>query len=261
MMNKRFSGWAALLAATTAACGGGPSTGPGSSMTGGSGGASSTTTSTTTTTSTGGSGGASPIDGGVPCTDSPGSMCCAEDKLRPLPTTAASVLDLSSPETLSVGTCATYVNGQSGASAIPLSLSPGDYPMKIILPALSGADPACMGICPDTGGPRTAFGFAIRTGSVDDGHLIGADTGRLLAISVPPPWYFVSGGCGEACAWPCLEGYQEFGVRSCITLAYGDFGFATSDPNAPSVEAVVELIDLEGKPAFEYAPYGCCLFQ
>ncbi|APR88419.1 hypothetical protein A7982_13768 [Minicystis rosea] len=129
--------------------------------------------------------------------------------------------------------------------------------MKIILPALHGADATCLDWCGDgVDTPSTTFGIAIST----PGSLYGSNGGRVLAISVPPPWFFVSGGCGEACAYSCLEGYQEFGVRSCITLSHGSFGFATADPNAPSVEAVVELLDVEGGAAHEYAPGHCCVY-
>jgi hypothetical protein len=192
------------------------------------------------------------------------AVCCPQEKLRPLPALANSVLDLSDPKAIPEGTCGTYLSDEEPfRRAVLLSQSPADYPMKVVLPALSGADPACGETCPiDVGQPPfTAFGVAVATGTVESGHLIGGNTGRLLVVSVPPPWFFVSGGCGEACAWPCLEGYQEFGVRSCYTMAYGDFGFATADPHAPSVEAVLELVDLQGEAAFEYAPMGCCLFE
>jgi hypothetical protein len=222
---------------------------------------SSSVSSLSTTTSSGGSGGSTFADGGVTCTDAVDALCCAKDKLRPLPTSAASVLDLSMPEAIPQGTCSMYHQGQTLTTSLALSHDPADYPMKIILPALSGPDPACLDVCSGNVEAITTFGVAIRTGAPDEGYLIGGDTGRVLAISVPPPWYFVSGGCGEACAWPCLDGYQEFGVRSCITMGHGDFGFATADPNAPSVEAVLELIDLGGQQAFEVAPYGCCLFE
>lgn len=185
--------------------------------------------------------------------------CCATDSLRPIPDIARTILDLSNPEPLSAGTCAAYAENRRG---VVLPIVPEAYPLKVVLPAVEARDPGCETACPpaEDGLAGTAFGIAIETGSPEHGYLIGADTGRVLAISVPPPWYFVSGGCGEACAWPCLEGYQEFGVRSCITLAHGDFGFATREVNVPSVEAVIELISID-VPAWEYAPYGCCVFS
>ncbi|APR85154.1 Hypothetical protein A7982_10503 [Minicystis rosea] len=172
------------------------------------------------------------------------------------------MLDLSNPDNIPIGTCNGFdLFQQDPPTAILLSHDPADYPMKIVLPALTAPDEACLEACPDNGsGMRTTFGVAIGTRSKDGQYLIGSDTGRLLAISVPPPWSIVSGGCGESCAWPCLEGYQEYGPRSCLTIGYGDFGFATNDPHAPSVEAVVELLDV-GDAAVGYAPNHCCLYQ
>ncbi len=237
----------------------------------GSGGAPGTTTTTASSSISAASGSSStgqaePFTGDAPTcvvTDDPAApaACCPAQSLRALPANASSVLDLSDPRTITEGTCSTFSG--VGLEAVLLSQSPADYPLKIVLPALAGADPACEETCPIDVGmpPHTAFGIAIATGSVETGYLIGGNTGRVLAISVPEPWFFVSGGCGEACPWPCIEGYQEYGVpRSCITIAHGDFGFATSDPNAPSVEAVVELIDLGGDKAFELAPGSCCLY-
>lgn len=198
----------------------------------------------------------SPRDGAL------AAACCPAESLRPVPALAQTVLDLSDPASITAGTCSTYTSDQFPfRRAIPLPVAPEAYPLKMILPAVDARDPGCESLCPpgDDGVERTAFGIAITTGTPETGYLIGGNSGRVLAISVPPPWYFVSGGCGEACAWPCLEGYQEFGVRSCISLAHGDFGFATRDPRAPSVEAVIELITVDG-PIAEYAPNGCCVF-
>lgn len=253
---------AALLALAHGACGGSSKI-DGSSSSGGAASTSASSSSSAVSSTSGGPFAGDAVTCAAPPAGSVPPACCPEEKLRPLPTTAASVLDLSDPTTIAQGTCGTYDGAQYPQTAVHLSLSPADYPMKIILPALAGADPACSTTCPDGFGevPPTAFGIAIATGSTETGYLIGGNTGRLLAISVPPPWFFVSGGCGEACAWPCLTGYQEYGsARSCITIGHGDFGFATADPAAPSVEAVVELIDLAGEPAFTYAPGGCCLY-
>lgn len=263
-MRKRASSfvWALHLAC---ACGDDASTtaGGGAGASGGSGG------SGGALAGGGGAGGQAqpvPFDGTAPTcviTDDPTApaVCCPDESLRALPESALSVLDLSDAAAIEEGTCGTYYDeAQPGTRrSVALPLSPSSYPLKIVLPALDGPDPACEVTCGGAEPVATTFGVALRTGSVEDGYVIGGDTGRVLAISVPPPWFFVSGGCGEACPWPCLEGYQEFGVRSCYTLAHGDFGFATADPSAPSVEAVVELLDV-GEEAFELAPGGCCLF-
>lgn len=189
-----------------------------------------------------------------PPTNFPGldSLCCPEEYQRPQPGMMASVLDLSSPGTLNGGTCGAYLSPQR---SITLPASADAYPLRILLPALDGADPDCDALCNDLPDqPATVFGFSLK---VPNG-LIGSDTGRTLAISVPPPWYFTSGGCGEACAWPCLGGYQEYGVRSCVTLTHGDFGFATGDAQAPSVEAIVELwpslVEVVGRSCCPYPP-------
>lgn len=254
--------WVLLLAC---ACGDDASTtaGGGAGASGGSGG------SGGALAGGGGAGGQAqpvPFDGTAPTcvvTDDPTApaVCCPDESLRALPESAVSVLDLSDAAAIEEGTCGTYYDeAQPGTRrSVALPLSPSSYPLKIVLPALDGPDPACEVTCGGAEPVATTFGVALRTGSVENGYVIGGDTGRVLAISVPPPWFFVSGGCGEACPWPCLEGYQEFGVRSCYTMAYGDFGFATADPSAPSVEAVVELLDV-GEEAFELAPGGCCLF-
>lgn len=174
------------------------------------------------------------------------SECC--DAPRAAPTMVASVLDLSRPGMLDVGTCATYF-GSSPKRGVRLPTERAAYPLKVILPAPRGPEPGC-GMCPPGDSP-TAFGIAIEAQ-----HVVGP--GHGLAVLVPPPWEFVSGGCGEACAWPCLSGYQEFGRRSCIELAYGDFGFATADPIAPSVEALIEWIDAEPGQLGEA---NCCPYR
>ncbi len=202
---------------------------------GGAGGA--PTSATGTGGSVEGSGGqfaAEPFLGGNPtCTeqDEPTTpeACCPSESLRNLPETAMSVLDLTDVAAVA-GTCADYALGLPGdGNATLLPLDPAAYPLKIVLPAVHGADPACEAICvPDR--PSTAFGVAVATGEPGKGPLIGGNSGRVLAISVPPPWYFVSGGGGEACAWPCLGGYQEYGAaRSCHR---GSRGLRVRDPRS-----------------------------
>ena len=268
---SRLASPAAVAAFALATAFGAPGCGDDGATPAGSGGAPGTTASSGSTSTGSTSTGQSepvPFAGDAPTceitddTTAP-AVCCPADKLRALPALANSVLDLSDAASIGDGTCGNYFSVPGERRAVLLSQDPADYPMKIVLPALSGPAPACLETCPiDVAQPPyTAFGVAIATGAEDAGNLIGGNTGRVLAISVPPPWFFVSGGCGDACPWPCLEGYQEFGVRSCYTMSYGDFGFATADPNAPSVEAVVELLDLSGQNAFDFAPGGCCLYD
>lgn len=190
--------------------------------------------------------------------------CCPAASLRDMPATAASVLDLSGYGPSHPDTCAALLeDGFSFEFGVVLSPDPADYPMKVILPEVRGVDPACAEACGTAavGSPSaTAFGIGFRTYIPGvSGPLM--DDGLILAVSVPAPWKLVSGGCGEACAWTCLEGYQEYDVpRSCTTLGYGDFGLVTADPAAPSVEVLLELVDSAGAPA-SYAPYACCLYS
>lgn len=178
------------------------------------------------------------------------NFCCPIERQRARPTAAVSTLDLSAPETLQAGTCAFY---DTPREAIFLPDSVDAYPLKVVLPALTGADPACDRVCNNLGAEEaTAFGLSL---DVPDGF-IGGNSGRALGISVAPPWYFVSGGRGEAYPWPCLGGYQEFGVRSCVTLPYGGFGFATADANAPSVEVTIEVVPSPLDRAG--VDYDCC---
>ena len=162
------------------------------------------------------------------------------------------MIDLSDVSSITRGTCGTYLIGEYPyRQGFELPNDPGAYPLKIILPASPGTDPSCEAVCNEFE-PYTAFGIALET----DG-LIGAGTGRGLSVLVSPPWKFVSGGCGEACTYPCLGGYQEFGVRSCVTFFHGDFGLATAEPAAPAGEALVELVTVDDS----IAPTLCCLYR
>lgn len=184
----------------------------------------------------------------IPWTDQ-----CMPVAKRAAPTTFASTLDATDPSSLASGLCAHYVS-PANAGAILLPSAPAAYPIKLILPSVSAADCACEVVCNGAqNGPTTAFGIALASEG-----LIGGNSRRAFAIRVAPPWYFVSGGGGEAYPWPCVGGYQEFGVRSCIQIGYGDFGFATHEANAPSVEAIIELVDLpDGGEVGTY----CCPFE
>lgn len=183
------------------------------------------------------------------------SVCCKLEAQQPVPSSVITVIDLSSVDDIPVGTCGTYLYPEEPRRrGYVLPSDPAAYPLKVILPRITGVDPRCASTCGDTP-PATAFGIAM----VSEG-LIGYNTGRAFSIVVPPPWKFVSGGCGEACAWPCIGGYQEFGIRSCTVLAFGDFGFATEDPAAASVEALIDLVTLPATPG-EWGPSSCCLFR
>lgn len=168
------------------------------------------------------------------------------------------------------GTCGKHYDSSlpKEQRRVELPLDPAAYPAKIILPAIKGADPACTKTC-DIAGlpqvPKTAFGIGMEIPASPLNSLLS--NGRVLAIHVPEPWYLVSGGCGEACSTPCMNGYQEFGgPRSCITMAYGNFGFATDDPLAPSVEATLEVFDVSPASRFDFFPaslskWFCCAYK
>lgn len=192
---------------------------------------------------------------------------CADPSLRiPVPSEVATVLDLSAFAPGHPDTCGPYFERPLEGGLL-LPLEPAAYPIQIILPAVGGADPGCEACWPGSTNPLfgdapvTAFGVALETHHPDRGRsLIGGDSRRMLAVSVPPPWYVVSGGGGEAYAWPCISGYQEFGIRSCITLPYGAFGFATVVPDAPSVSAILTLVETADGLDYwepEYASAGC----
>jgi hypothetical protein len=188
--------------------------------------------------------------------DSAGDTCCVAGALRPLPASFASVVDLSDIASISIGTCGKYLFDETPhRRGYELPSDPAAYPLKLVLPAISGADPACEPVCNEFE-PYTAFGIALEVSS----DLIGFRAARGLAIFVPSPWKFVSGGCGEACPYPCLGGYQEFGIRSCTTLFFGDFGVATESASAPSVEVVIELIDAPAQPG-AFGASSCCPYQ
>lgn len=195
--------------------------------------------------------------------------CCAEERLVDVSAVARTIIDLRGIDTESEvaaesGTCRSHFAASFDAPmGMILPLDRALYPLKIILPAVDGADPFCAS-CLDFGAvPETAFGIAFETD--DDERYLGVEgrTRYVLSISVSPPWYIVSGGYGEAYPWPCLSGYQEFGhARSCMTLPYGGFGIATSDPQAPSVEALVDVHEVpEDVHVAELAPGACCMLR
>lgn len=176
--------------------------------------------------------------------------CCASADLSPLPT-PVSTLDLRNVATLQGATCGDQTTTPSNEYGVELPSDPSAYPLEIITPAVSLADPACEALCSASGdAPVTAFGFGVKSH-----HVIGFAQGRGLVVYAPKPWYFVSGGCGEACAWPCLTGYQEFGVHGCVAIGHGSFGLATAEANAPSVSVIVDLVQIDDLPAG-----GCCPF-
>lgn len=77
--------------------------------------------------------------------------------------------------------------------------------------------------------------------------------GVTAVLAVNEPWTIVAGGCGEACAIPCLEGYQEFQPTTCLGSYARQFGIATDVVDPPDAELLVDLADEIAVP--------CCPWQ
>jgi hypothetical protein len=177
------------------------------------------------------------------------SECCIAE--RGVASSVRTVVELSDPAAIAIGTCGKHLfEDTPHRRGFELPAEPDAYPIKIVLPAVASADPACDPVCNEFE-PATMFGIAVDI----DGAIYFA---HRLSVLVPPPWKLVSGGCGEACPHPCLGGYQEYGHgRTCGTLDRGGFGFATGEPVAESLEVLVELVETTG-------PLGastCCLYR
>ena len=181
------------------------------------------------------------------------SECCLAENLRDVPTTVRTVIDFSDPLTITVGTCGTHLYTEPPYRRGHLLPSdPAAYPLKIVLPAITAADPACDAVCNEFE-PFTMYGIAVDL----DAGFFAADGGRQLSVLVPPPWKLVSGGCGEACPHPCLGGYQEYGAgRSCGTIDRGGFGFATGVTVDRPTEVLIELV----AGVVNVGEQTCCLY-
>ena len=157
--------------------------------------------------------------------DDPIVGCCTGPRLE-LPTTAASSLDLRGLASGDAGTC-----GDPVKLILPSDASA--YPLMVLLPELSVADPFCATACAARG-KATTFGIVLSLpASLVDGY-------RPLIVA-PPPWRYVydhNSLAGDA----CLGGYQEFGERACVRPNYGgSIGFATGASATPSRAALIDL--------------------
>ncbi len=176
---------------------------------------------------------------------------CTPVAKRPAPTTFATTLDLTDIAALTAGTCR-YYESPARPNAYQLPSDPSAYPVKIILPIVAAPDCECEHDCNSiVNGPTTAFGIALEQHGV-----IGGDTGRAFGIRVEAPWYLVSGP-GEAHPTPCIGGYQEFQVRSCTQIGWGNFGFSTHETTTKTATAILELV---ARPDGEVAQH-CCPFE
>lgn len=160
-----------------------------------------------------------------------------EDKTCPTVVTSfTTTVDLRAGASV-LGTCGRH----DGGAATTLPDDPAQYPIRVLLPAVEAADPACEVTC--NGNPEdpvTTFGIAL--GIEDNGHRLRT-AGLAPIIVAPSPWLVVSGGCGEACPHPCLGGYQEFGEPlACLGPTHANgFGFATAANDVLPLEAFVDL--------------------
>lgn len=151
--------------------------------------------------------------------------CCEEGRIE-LPPVAASLLDLRDMATGSPGTC-----GDPVKRILPSDASA--YPLMVLLPEVSEADPFCVTGCAGRGA-ETAFGIVL---SLPESL---SEVYRPLVVA-PAPWRYVydhNSLIGDA----CLGGYQEFGERACVRPNYGGFiGFATSSTATPVRAALIDL--------------------
>jgi hypothetical protein len=163
---------------------------------------------------------------------------------------ANTVIDLRNVRT---GRCDDGVAAGFTPFELPTELAA--YPLLIRVSAAGFAGPCS--VCSGTE-PSTAFGvgFEIRRCAIDpvtgDCTDDGLDPRSNLSITarVDGPWTLGAGGCGKACAWPCIGGYQEFARSTCFASNSLELGVATDRADAPDAEIYVDLI-----PA---SVAGCC---
>jgi hypothetical protein len=99
------------------------------------------------------------------------------------------------------------------------------------------------GECTRCGESVSPFGFTQYGLAIDipyDGEFHGRYT---TFVTVNEPWQVVSGGCGEACAHPCLSHYLEFQPTPCLSSHAHAFGIATDQEDPPIAEVIVQLIE------------------
>lgn len=170
---------------------------------------------------------------------------CDDPTSRPLPEFAY-LIDLSGVDADSPATCGPAF--LEGAEA-PMRIDPdAPFPQVLRLPALTGPDAECAALCDVE---PTAFGLTVEYELPDPDP-----AERVLVVRVPPPWFLVIGN--EGSATPCLDGRPavlEYGKPLACGKTFSPYlGFATSDPAAPSVDVVVELLPSE------LASGPCCAY-
>ena len=218
--------------------------GSGGASTGnGAGGADGTTSGATggVGAATGGEGGAPSIPVDLSCDPGPYEAC---ETTYPLPTEVRTIVDLTDPDRV-VGRCDSDMDTWDSDSHTVLPNDPDAYPLLVRVSA-EGFDGECS-YC-EQGGVTTTYGVAMALP-----YELWAQSGETAILAVNEPWSIVSGGCGETCAIPCLDGYQEFTPGTCLGSYARDFGVATNVENPPVAELLVALTD--------NIPLPCCPWQ
>ena len=154
------------------------------------------------------------------------------------------------------GTCSNFEWGDdSPENVFVLPADEAMYPILLQMPAVTSLDgsPCAATCCVGDPGATTPTAFGLAVEKPVQWSLFVAQ--KRLVITAEAPWKLVSGGQGgEPYATNCLCGYQEFSPnRGTLALAYGSFGFATSEPIAEPTSIVIDLVPdvaLDGD-------YGC----
>lgn len=197
----------------------------------------------------------------VPAAEMPPFGAC--DALTPIATEVRTVIDLRDNGAGFAGRCDDTTDvGASFFNAYPLPTDPAAYPLLVRLSARDFAGPCAF--CPDNveDGLSTTYGVGFRVrrceafdadGNCTDG---GLDSRRnlVLAMRVNEPWRVGAGGCGEACAFPCADGNQEFEPSTCASVYSTELGVHTTATNPPDAEVYVDLVANNYRPC---CPFAC----
>ncbi len=245
----------ALLGVAAVGCSSASAPAPGETTTNGAGGSTSTTVQTATNgTSTSASGG-----GGIPV-DPP----CVLDNVYPacevtaeLPSSVVTVIDATDPATVK-GRCDAEIEEGFFFEEEHHLVLPEDrdaYPvlLKVSADGFEGSCTYCQVLSNNPIFTTYGVGFSVPYAAWAEGE------GRRFArLHVNDPWKIVSGGCGEACAHPCVhpsEGYLEFIPTSCLASFGSGFGVATAAVNPPPANVIIELVPDE--TFMPCCPYRC----
>lgn len=107
-------------------------------------------------------------------------------------------------------------------------VEPKHLPLAVRLPSKPGVDPACVSAC---GANNTVFGIGVYAGYAN----------TPLRVSVPPPWKVrLTATISPKPEYYCSNG-SEAAECAVSTDGYLEIAFITTDPNAPAVNALIEL--------------------